>query len=77
MCARVGRPSIAPEKLLREQLPQVLHSIGGERSLMEEMDYNFLFLWFVPQDVVGAASGLMENRVKFHAFPRNALRTGG
>src|SRR5580704_5181472 len=40
MYARVGRPSIAPEKLLRAQLLQMLYSIRSERFLMEEMDYN-------------------------------------
>ena len=47
MYARVGRPSIAPEKLLRGQLLQMLYSIRSERLLMEEMDYNLLFRWFV------------------------------
>ena len=47
MYARVGRPSIAPEKLLRAQLLQMLYSIRSERLLMEEMDYNLLFRWFV------------------------------
>src|SRR6516162_2290786 len=47
MYARVGRPSIAPEKLLRAQLLQMLYTIRSERLLMEEMDYNLLFRWFV------------------------------
>ena len=47
MYARVGRPSIAPEKLLRAQLLQMLYSIRSERLLMEELDYNRLFRWFV------------------------------
>ena len=47
MYAAVGRPSIAPEKLLRAQLLQMLYSIRSERLLMEEMDYNLLFRWFV------------------------------
>ena len=47
MYAGVGRPSIAPEKLLRAQLLQMLYSIRSERLLMEEMDYNLLFRWFV------------------------------
>ena len=46
MYARVGRPSIAPEKLLRAQLLQMLYSIRSERLRMEEMDYNLLFRWF-------------------------------
>src|ERR1051326_1594444 len=47
MYASVGRPSIAPEKLLRAQVLQMLYSIRSERLLMEEMDYNLLFRWFV------------------------------
>ncbi len=45
--ARQGRPSIAPEKLLRGLLLQVLYSVRSERLLMEELDYNMLFRWFV------------------------------
>ncbi|MDQ3014069.1 MAG: IS5 family transposase [Acidobacteriota bacterium] len=45
--ARMGRPSIAPEKLLRALLLQVLYSVRSERLLMEELDYNMLFRWFV------------------------------
>ena len=47
MYACIGRPSIAPEKLLRAQVLQMLYSIRSERLLMEEMDYNLLFRWFV------------------------------
>jgi len=42
-----GRPSIAPERLLRAALLMVLYSIRSERRLMEEMSYNLLFRWFV------------------------------
>lgn len=49
--ARTGRPSIAPEKLLRALLLQVLYSIRSERLLMEQLDYNLLFRWFVGLDV--------------------------
>jgi transposase len=45
--SRVGRPSIAPEKLLRALLLQVLYSVRSERQLMEQLDYNLLFRWFV------------------------------
>jgi transposase len=45
--ARTGRPSIPPEKLLRAQLLQVLYTIRSERLLMEQLDYNLLFRWFV------------------------------
>ena len=47
MYARVGRPSIPPEKQLRAQLLQMLYSIRSERLLMEEIDYSMLFRWFV------------------------------
>jgi len=44
---RAGRPSIAPEKLLRALLLQLLCSVRSERLLMEQRDYNLLFRWFV------------------------------
>jgi transposase len=47
MYASNGRPSIAPEKLLRAQLIQMLYSIRSERLLMEEIDYSMLFRWFI------------------------------
>lgn len=47
MYAKIGRPSIPPEKLLRAQLVQMLYSIRSERLLMEEIDYSMLFRWFV------------------------------
>src|SRR6184192_2402943 len=42
-----GRPSIAPEKLLRALLLQVLYTVRSERLLMEQLNYNLLFRWFV------------------------------
>src|SRR5579863_6608404 len=45
--ARNGRPSIAPEKLLRALLLQMLFSVRSERLLMEQLHYNLLFRWFV------------------------------
>ena len=42
-----GRPSIAPERLLRASLIQILFSVRSERQLMEQMRYNLLFRWFV------------------------------
>ena len=42
-----GRPSIAPERLLRATLLMILYSIRSERQLMEQLDYNLLFRWFV------------------------------
>src|SRR3954453_8854799 len=47
MYASFGRPSIAPEKLLRSLLLQLLYSIRSERMLMEQLEYNLLFRWFV------------------------------
>ena len=44
---KFGRPSIPPEKLLRALLLQVLYTIRSERQLMEQLDYNLLFRWFV------------------------------
>ena len=65
MYASVGRPSIPPEKLLRAQLLQLLYSIRSERLLMEEMDYNLLFRWFVglnADDEVWDATTFTKNR---------------
>ena len=45
--ATVGRPSIPPEKLLRSLLLQIFYSIRSERMLVEQLDYNLLFRWFI------------------------------
>jgi transposase len=45
--SRTGRPSVPPEQLLRALLIQVLYSIRSERMLMEQLEYNLLFRWFV------------------------------
>lgn len=42
-----GRPSIPPERLIRASLLQMLFSVRSERQLMEQMDYNLMFRWFV------------------------------
>jgi transposase len=47
MYAKVGRRSIPPEKLLRTLLLQVLYTVRSERMLMEQLEYNLLFRWFV------------------------------
>jgi transposase len=63
--SETGRPSIAPEKLLRALLLQVLYTIRSERLLMEELDYNLLFRWFVGlnvDDPVWDASTFSKNR---------------
>src|SRR5215471_13279195 len=60
-----GRPSIAPEKLLRALLLQVLYTIRSERLLMEQLDYNLLFRWFVGlemDDPVWNATVFTKNR---------------
>jgi transposase len=43
----MGRASIAPERLLRASLLQAFYSVRSERQLMEQIDYNLLFRWFV------------------------------
>src|ERR1700681_300197 len=45
--SKVGRPSIPPEKLLRALLLQILFTVRSERMLMEQLEYNLLFRWFV------------------------------
>jgi transposase len=62
---KFGRPSIAPEKLLRALLLQVLYTIRSERQLMEQLDYNLLFRWFVGlgmDDAVWAPTTFTKNR---------------
>jgi transposase len=49
--AKSGRPSIAPERLLRALLLQVFYSVRSERLLMEQLDYNLLFRWFVGLEI--------------------------
>src|SRR5215471_6842937 len=65
MYAAQGRPSIAPERLLRALLLQVLYNVRSERLLMEQLDYNFLFRWFVGlsiDDEVWDATTFSKNR---------------
>jgi transposase len=45
--SQTGRPSVPPEKLLRALLLQILYSVRSERLLMEQLEYNLLFRWFV------------------------------
>lgn len=72
MHAPSGRPSIPPEKLIRALLLQVLYSIRSERMLMEQLDYNLLFRWFVglsvDDEVWGPLHVLQE--------PREAVGSG-
>src|SRR6266850_2477368 len=63
--SHTGRPSIPPERLLRALLLQVLYSIRSERMLMEQLDYNLLFRWFVGlsmEDSVWDATVFSKNR---------------
>ena len=63
--SHTGRPSIPPEKLLRALLLQVLYTIRSERMLMEQLDYNLLFRWFVGlnmDDLVWDATVFTKNR---------------
>ena len=70
MYSTMGRPSIAPEKLLRALLLQVLYTIRSERLLMEQLDYNLLFRWFVGlemDDPVWNATVFTKNRERLLA----------
>ena len=63
--AREGRPSVPPEQLLSALLLQIFYSIRSERQLMEQLDYNLLFRWFVglsPDDPVWDATTFSKNR---------------
>jgi len=60
-----GRPSVPPERLLRALLLQVLYTVRSERLLMEQLDYNILFRWFVGlemDDPVWAPTVFTKNR---------------
>src|SRR3954449_5922778 len=63
--AGMGRPSIPPEQLLRALLLQHLYSIRSERLLIEQLDYNLLFRWFVGlglDDAVWSPTTFSKNR---------------
>ena len=65
MYVHLGRPSVLPEKLLRALLLQTLYTIRSERQLMEQLDYNLLFRWFVGlglDDPVWSATSFTKNR---------------
>src|SRR5260221_6614711 len=60
-----GRPSIPPEQLLSALLLQVFYGIRSERQLMEQLDYNLLYRWFVglsPDDLVWDPTVFTKNR---------------
>jgi transposase len=80
--AREGRPSIPPEQLLSALLLQVFYGIRSERQLMEQLDYNLLYRWFVglsPDDPVWDPTTFTKNRDRlqkgevFAAFMRQLL----
>lgn len=66
--APTGRPSIAPERLIRALVLQILYSIRSERRLVEEIRYNMLYRWFVGltlDDAVWDSSTFTKNRERF------------
>lgn len=68
MYSNTGRPSIPPERLLRALLLQVLYTIRSERQLVEQLDYNLLFRWFVGlqiDDPVWDDTTFSQNRDRF------------
>src|SRR5258708_12163343 len=81
-----GRPSIAPERLIRGLLLQVLYSVRSERQLIEQLDYNLLFRWFVGlemDDEVWDVPVFTKNRERLinaaatHTSPQPRLRGAG
>ena len=65
-----GRPSIAPEKLLRAMLLQMFYSIRSERQLMEQVRYNLLYRWFIGlamEDAVWVPTVFSKNRERLLA----------
>jgi transposase len=65
MYAKVGRPSIPPERLLKSSLLIALYSIRSERAFCEELEYNLLFRWFLDLELFGStfdATTFTKNR---------------
>src|SRR3954454_10289789 len=65
MYSAIGRPSIPPEKLLRALLLQILYTVRSERMMMEQLQYNLLFRWFVGRNMdepVWVATVFSKNR---------------
>ena len=67
LCAKTGRPSIPPEKLLWALLLQAFFPVRSERQLMEQLNYNLLFRWFV---------GLVMDGAVWDATPRSVCVPG-
>ena len=77
---QTGRPSIPPEQLLRALLLQVLYSVRSERQLMEQLDYNLLFRWFVGlsmDDPVWDPTVFTKNRERLLAATSPAPSSSG
>src|SRR6266513_3867826 len=67
MYSDIGRRSIPPEKLMRALLLQVLYTVRSERMLMEQLEYNLLFRWFVGlnmDEAVWVPTVFTKNRVR-------------
>ena len=76
----LGRPSIAPEKLLRAMLLQAFYSIRSERQLMERLEFDLLFRWFVGlgiDDAVWDHSTFSKNRERLLECEVAARLNGG
>ena len=74
--SRSGRPSIPPEKLLRAMLLQAFYSIRSERQLMERLEFDLLFRWFVGigvDDVAWDHSTFSKNEGGTRSFPQILL----
>ena len=78
--ATIGRPSVPPERLLRAQLLQIFYSIRSERLLMEQLDDNILFRWFVGMDMdepVWTPTVFTKNRPALESGDRPDLLPAG
>ena len=84
--SHTGRPSIPPERLLRALLVQLLYSVRSERMLMEQLEYNLLFRWFVglganepvwhPTVFTKNRDRLLEGALSKSSSPRSSSRRG-
>ena len=75
--AKTGRPSIPPERLLRASLIQTLYSIRSERQLVQHIDYNLLYRWFVGlnmDDKVWDHSTFRGSKPKPQKFPSSQIK---
>src|ERR1700704_7017546 len=82
MYSAVGRPSIPPERLLKASLLMALYTVRSERLFCEQLDYNFLFRWFVDLEVDEAGfdhSTFSRNRARLleHEVVGELLHAGG